>query len=91
MSDNFSIDSFSPLFSNSRSATECPMRRPSPTSDAQGGVAVTRFSGALRRIVEQSSKRQARLRAIQADIEYGIYETPERISGTVDRLLDVIA
>jgi len=35
--------------------------------------------------------RQARVRAVQADIENGNYETPERISGTVDRLLDVIA
>ena len=91
MSDNLSIDSISPLFSNGRLASGYPAHRPTPTSDAQCGVAVTRFSGAMRRIVEQSSMRQARVRAIQTEIENGNYETPERISGTVDRLLDVIA
>lgn len=91
MSDNLSIDSISPLFSNSRLASGYPVHRPPPAPDADGGVAVTRFKGALRRIVEQSSMRQARVRAIQADIENDSYETPERISGTVNRLLDVIA
>ena len=91
MSDNLSIGGVSPLLTNGRFAPGYPMHRPPPAPDAQGGVAVTRFSGALRRIVEQSSMRQARVRAVQADIEYGNYETPERISGTVDRLLDVIA
>jgi hypothetical protein len=35
--------------------------------------------------------RQARVRALQTEIEGGDFETPERISGTVERLLDVIA
>ena len=91
MSDNLSIGGVSPLLTNGRFAPGYPMHRPPPAPDTQSGVAVTRFSGALRRIVEQSSMRQARLRAIQADIENDNYETPERISGTVDRLLDLIA
>jgi len=90
MSGNFSLSGVSPLLTNGRFAPGCPTHRPPPASDAEGGVAVTRFGGALRRIVEQSSMRQARLRAIQADIENGYYETPERISVTVDRLLVVI-
>ena len=91
MSDNLSIDSISPLFSDSRLASDYLVHRPPPASAAEGGVAVPRFRGALRRIVEQSSMRQARMRAIQREIENGVYDTPERISGTVDRLLDIIA
>ena len=91
MSDNLSIGGVSPLLTNGRFAPGYPMHRSPPVPDAQGGVAVTRFSGALRRIVERSSMRQARVRAIQSEIENGNYETLERISGTVDRLLDVIA
>ena len=90
MSDNLSISGVSPLITNGRFASGYPMHRPPPAPDAQGGVAVTRFSGALRRIVEQSSMRQARVRAIQSDIENDNYETPERIRKTVERLLDVI-
>lgn len=91
MSDNFSINSISPLFSNGLLASSYPIHRLPSAPDAQGGVAVPRFSDALQRIVEHSSMRQARVRAVQAEIEDGCYETPERISGTVDRLLDVIA
>ena len=91
MSDNLSISGVSPLLANGRFAPGYPMHLPPSAPDTQGGVAVTRFRGALRRIVEQSSMRQARVRAIHAEIENGNYETLERISGTVDRLLDVIA
>ncbi len=41
--------------------------------------------------LEESSFRIARVRAIRAEIQAGTYETPERINGTVDRLLDVLA
>lgn len=45
----------------------------------------------LSRIAEESSFRIARARAIRDEIENGTYETPERITGTVERLLDVLA
>jgi len=89
MSEILSVGGFSPPLPSNR-----PMpgfRGSGPDPDAQGGVAVPRFSDALRRVVDQSSLRQARLRAIQAEIQHRTYETPERITGTVDRLLDVIA
>ena len=41
-------------------------------------------------IAEESSFRVARVRAIRDEIESGTYETPERITGTVERLLDVL-
>lgn len=91
MSDNLSISGVSPLLTNGRFAPGCSMHWPPPAPDVQGGVEVTRFRGVLRRIVEQSSMRQARVRAIHAEIENGNYETPERISGTVDRLLHLIS
>jgi len=91
MSDNFSIDGIVPSFPIGRLAPGYPTHRPSPTPDVQGSAAVPRFSDTLRRLVEPSSMRQARVRAIQSEIEDGNFETPERISGTVDRLLDVIA
>jgi len=37
-----------------------------------------------------SSLRTARLNAIRAEIKNGTYETPARITATVDRLLDVL-
>jgi hypothetical protein len=91
MSDNLSIGGVSPLLTNGRFAPNYPANQSLPVPDVQGVVAVTRFSGSMRRIVERSSMRQARVRAIQSEIENGNYETLERISGTVDRLLDVIA
>ena len=91
MSDNSTIRDIFPRLTNGRFASDNPMRRPPAVPDAEGGVAVTRFSGALRRIVGQSSMRQARLRAIRAEIEDGNYETPERIGVTVDRLLQIIS
>ncbi len=38
-----------------------------------------------------SSLRAAKAAAIRAEISNGTFETPERINGTVERLLDVIA
>ena len=91
MNDNLSIGGVFPLLTNGRFASNYPANQSLPVPDVQGVVAVTRFSGYMRRIVERSSMRQARVRAIQSEIENGNYETLERISGTVDRLLDVIA
>ncbi len=91
MSGILSIDCISPSFSNGPITPIYSMNRPPADPDAQGGVAVTRLGGRMRRIVEQSSMRQARMRAVQTEIEDGVYETPERISATVDRLLEVIA
>jgi len=53
-------------------------------------VELSRFGRALARAVDLSSFSVARTRAIRAQIESGTYETPERINGTVARLLDVI-
>ena len=50
----------------------------------------SRFGRRLARAVELSSLSVARTRAIRAQIESGTFETPERINGTVERLLDVI-
>jgi hypothetical protein len=54
---------------------------------------VVEFSEISRSLAEQvpaSSFRRARLEAIRQQIAEGRFETPERIRGTVDRLLDVI-
>ena len=91
MSEVLSIGGTTPPFPKVGLPSGHPPPRYVPDPDAQGGVAVWRFSDALRRLVEPSTMRQARVRAVQAEIETGAYETPERISGTVDRLLDVIA
>jgi len=42
------------------------------------------------KILESSSMRRARANAIRSQIENHTYETPERINGTVDRLIDLI-
>lgn len=55
----------------------------------------TDFGQALRtsttsRAMELSSFAIARTRSVRSEIENGTYETPARIEGTVERLLDVI-
>ena len=50
----------------------------------------SRTAEALARAVMESSLKIARTRAIRAEIEDNTFVTPERINGTVDRLLDVI-
>lgn len=68
---------------------------PGPTRAAYRATAdiveMSEFAEALARAAERSTFRIARTRAIRAEIVAGTYETPERINGTVDRLLDVIA
>ena len=53
-------------------------------------VEISRFSESMQEVVERSSLRIAKTRAIRFEIAAGTYETPERIRGTVERLLDVI-
>lgn len=51
------------------------------------------LSAAGRRLadaVELSSLRLAKIRAVREEIEAGTYETPERIRGTVQRMLDIV-
>ena len=79
-----------PSLSNGPFAPEHRVRPRLPDPDAEGGVAITGSAYTLQRIVEESSMRRARLRAIQCEIEAGTYETSERIRGTVDRLFHVI-
>lgn len=45
---------------------------------------------ALAKAANDSTLRIARIAAIRAEIEADSYETPARIYGTVDRLLDII-
>jgi hypothetical protein len=52
---------------------------------------LSRAGAARVRAAEKATFLLAKTRAIRAQIEAGTYETPERINGTVDRLIDVIA
>ncbi len=66
---------------------------PRPVSRVGADRDVVEFSvqgEALARAVKESSLRIAKTRAIRAEIEAGTYETRERLSGTVERLLDII-
>lgn len=69
-----------------------------PVSERLGGttrngdrVELSEPCRALSRVVDDSNFRLARVRAIRSEIAAGTYETPDRINGTVSRLLDVIA
>ena len=64
----------------------------SPTPAGLGGNDTVEFSergAALARAVAESSFRLARAAAIREAIHNDAYETPERIDGTIQRLLDV--
>ena len=54
-------------------------------------VEFSRTGRVLSKGIGESSFRIARIQTIQAEIQAGTYETPERIRGTVERLLDVLA
>ena len=58
-----------------------------PTDTVEFSSAATRHLGA----VEESTWRIARQTAIKAEIEDGTYITRERLAGTIERLLDVLA
>ena len=75
-----------------RPALYTPATRTIPTPNVEAErVEQSRFGALLSHAVEQSSFQIARARAIRAEIENGTFETAERIKGTVERLLDVIA
>lgn len=57
---------------------------------AEDTVEISSLGRTLAEATETSSLRLARTRAIRAAIKNGTYETPARINGTVDRLLDVL-
>ena len=42
----------------------------------------------MARAAAESTMRLAQINAIRSEIQDGMYETPERIRGTVDRLLN---
>ena len=62
----------------------------SSTPIAEDTVEFSTFGRALAEATEQSTFRLARIRAVRDEIARGDYETPERIRGTIDRLLDVL-
>ena len=66
----------------------------SAPSPARGDVAdiveISPFARLLFRVHNRSSLSDAKTAAIRSEIDGGRFETPERLNGTVDRLLDVI-
>jgi hypothetical protein len=60
------------------------------TISTEDTVEISRFSRTAFDVLGQSSLNLAKIRAIQAEIAEGTFETPDRIRGTLDRLLDVI-
>ena len=68
-----------------------PVTRTRLPQDPRGDAAEFSIAAeALARAVMESTLRIARTRAIRAEIESNTFVTPERINGTVERLLDVI-
>ena len=61
-------------------------RYPTPTDT----VELSTIADSLAKGIETSSLSLARTRAIREQIARGAFETPERIEGTVERLLDTI-
>ena len=73
-----------------REVAHAPARRSGMFAPQRDTIEFSSIGRELARAVEQSSLRIARTRAIRAEIESGTFETPERINGTAQRLLDVI-
>ena len=68
------------------------LHEPAPTqvSEAGDSVEISRFGRTMSQIMTESSLRLAKINAIREQIAEGTFETPARISGTVNRLLDVV-
>lgn len=64
---------------------------PAAASGRKDSLEISPLGSVLSRAAELSSLSLAKTRAIREQIESGTYETPERINGTVSRLLDVLA
>jgi len=90
MSAIVNIENIYTLLPYAREATGSSVQRSAALAAYKDTVEFSNIGRALARGVEQSSLRIARTRAIRAQIENGTYETPERINGTAQRLLDVI-
>lgn len=61
-----------------------------PAASGQDRVEFSQMAQDLARVVDASGTRVAWMRSIRSEIVAGTYETPERIAGTVSRLLDVV-
>jgi len=71
------------------------MHKPTPASprpylDPSDTVELSGVASSPLETVETSSLSLARIHAIREQIARGVFETPERLSGTAERLLDVI-
>lgn len=74
-----------------RATADPALARSAPTTEVpEDTFEFSPESAALARAAASSSFRIARIHAVRADIAQGVYETPERISVTAHRLLDVI-
>lgn len=62
-----------------------------PSGPVSDQVEISDEGLALSRAVDHSTHRIMRIAAIRDEIRSGEYETPERIEGTVDRLLRVLS
>jgi anti-sigma28 factor (negative regulator of flagellin synthesis) len=62
----------------------------SPPSAEVDSVELTSFAKALLEATGGSSLRAAKVNAIRSEIQEGIFDTPERVQGTVARLIDVL-
>ena len=71
-----------------------PVTLPQPAStevsEGSDSVEISRLGRTLSEVMTQSSLRLAKINAIRTQIAEGTFETPERIQGTVNRLIDLI-
>ena len=73
--------------SHARSSAPAPSPHSAPEQDT---VEISSASRELAGTMADSSFRIARVNAIREEVVNGTFETPERIEGTVSRLLDVL-
>ncbi len=90
MSEITNIGSLYALPPLSRESSASTIYRPQTSTPTVDTVEFSRRGTDLAKAMEESSMRIARTRAIREQIQNGTFETPERINGTVDRLLDII-
>jgi anti-sigma28 factor (negative regulator of flagellin synthesis) len=91
MSAIINIGNLSPVSSMTYPPTTGAVMPASGAQEAESDhLELSTLGQALSQATELSSLSVARVRAIRAEIANGTFETPERISGTAARLLDVL-
>ncbi len=90
MAEITNISNITPIAVRSRESYPQSVGRQTATQGIEDRVEISEAGRVLARHEDASSYRRARVEAVRQEIDAGTYVTPERIQGTIDRLLELL-